>query len=54
MGLLAPSSTYHHFAVGLTGEKMRVASQKQQYFSMMILVQLQRKSRRLILVDNQQ
>ena len=28
MGLLAPSSTYHHFAVGLTGEKMSSSKPK--------------------------
>ena len=32
MGLLAPSSTYHHFAVGLTGEKMSSSKPKTTIF----------------------
>ena len=32
MGLLAPSSTYHHFAVGLTGEKMSSSKPKTTLF----------------------
>jgi tryptophanyl-tRNA synthetase len=32
MGLLAPSSTYHHFAVGLTGDKMSSSSPKSTIF----------------------
>ena len=32
MGLLAPSSTYHHFAVGLTGDKMSSSSPKTTIF----------------------
>ena len=32
MGLLAPSSTYHHFAVGLTGDKMSSSKPKTTIF----------------------
>lgn len=32
MGLMAPSSTYHHFAVGLTGDKMSSSSPKSTIF----------------------
>lgn len=32
MGLLAPASTYHHFAVGLTGEKMSSSKPKTTIF----------------------
>jgi tryptophanyl-tRNA synthetase len=32
MGLLAPSSTYHHFAVGMTGEKMSSSKPKTTLF----------------------
>ena len=32
MGLLAPSSTYHHFAVGLTGDKMSSSQPKTTIF----------------------
>jgi len=32
MGLLAPSSTYHHFAVGLTGDKMSSSQPKTTLF----------------------
>ena len=32
MGLLAPSSTYHHFAVGLTGDKMSSSKPKTSIF----------------------
>ena len=32
MGLLAPSSTYHHFAVGLTDEKMSSSKPKTTLF----------------------
>ena len=32
MGLLAPSSTYHRFAVGMTGEKMSSSKPKTTLF----------------------
>ena len=32
MGLLAPSSTYHHFAIGLTGDKMSSSKPKTTIF----------------------
>ena len=32
MGLLTPSSTYHHFAVGLTGQKMSSSKPKTTIF----------------------
>ena len=32
MGLLAPSSTYHHFAVGMTGDKMSSSQPKTTLF----------------------
>jgi len=32
MGMLAPSSTYHHFAVGMTGEKMSSSKPKTTLF----------------------
>ena len=32
LGLLAPSSTYHHFAVGLTGQKMSSSKPKTTIF----------------------
>ena len=32
LGLLAPSSTYHHFAVGMTGEKMSSSKPKTTLF----------------------
>ena len=32
MGLLAPSSTYHHFAVGMTGNKMSSSQPKTTLF----------------------
>ena len=32
MGLLTPSSTYHHFAVGLTGDKMSSSKPKTTIF----------------------
>ena len=45
MGLLAPSSTYHRFAVGMTGTKCLHPNQKLPYFCQMMLFPLKRKSR---------
>ncbi|GIQ96481.1 MAG: hypothetical protein CM15mP1_3770 [Methanobacteriota archaeon] len=45
MGLLAPSSTYHRFAVGMTGDKMSSSKPKTISSCQMILRQQKRKSK---------
>ena len=46
MGLLAPSSTYHHFAVGLTGEKMSSSKPKTTLFLRDDLATVEKKIKR--------
>ena len=46
MGLLAPSSTYHHFAVGLTGEKMSSSKPKTTIFLRDDLATVEKKIKR--------
>ena len=46
MGLLAPSSTYHHFAVGLTGEKMSSSKPKTTLFLRDDLAAVEKKIKR--------
>lgn len=44
MGLLAPSSTYHHFAVGMTGSKMSSSQPKTTLFLRDDLASVEKKS----------
>ncbi len=46
MGLLAPSSTYHHFAVGLTGDKMSSSQPKTTLFLKDDLATVEKKIKR--------
>ena len=46
MGLLAPSSTYHHFAVGLTGSKMSSSQPKTTLFLRDDLATVEKKIKR--------
>jgi tryptophanyl-tRNA synthetase len=46
MGLLAPSSTYHHFAVGMTGSKMSSSQPKTTLFLRDDLATVERKIKR--------
>ena len=44
LGLMAPASTYHHFAVGMTGDKMSSSQPKTTLFLQTTLQRLRRKS----------
>lgn len=46
MGLLAPSSTYHHFAVGMTGDKMSSSQPKTTLFLRDDLATVEKKIKR--------
>jgi tryptophanyl-tRNA synthetase len=46
MGLLAPSSTYHHFAVGMTGDKMSSSRPKTTLFLRDDLATVEKKIKR--------
>jgi tryptophanyl-tRNA synthetase len=46
LGLLAPSSTYHHFAVGMTGEKMSSSKPKTTLFLKDDLATVEKKIKR--------
>ena len=46
MGLLAPSSTYHHFAVGMTGSKMSSSQPKTTLFLRDDLASVEKKIKR--------